>query len=148
LGSQENLPSEIKSNKGRNTYFFIPLLLGIIGLVFQVTKNPKQFWVLMMFFLFTGLAIQFYTNPYIFQPRERDYSLVGSFYIFAIWIGLGVYGLYDGFKDWIAPQLLAPVVVAVCLLAVPTVMAVQNWDDHDRSNRFTANASAKAYLDS
>ncbi len=148
LGSQENLPSEVRDNKGRNTYFFLPLLLGIIGLVFQVTKNPKQFWVLMIFFLFTGLAIQFYTNPYIFQPRERDYSLVGSFYIFAIWIGLGVFGLYDGLKDWLAPKILAPLVVAACLLAVPTVMAVQNWDDHDRSNRFTANASAKAYLDS
>lgn len=148
LGSQDNLPSDILNNPGRNTYFFLPLLLGIIGLVFQVSKDPKQFWVLMMFFLFTGLAIQFYTNPYIFQPRERDYSLVGSFYIFAIWIGLGVYGLYDGFKDWITPKILAPVVVVACLLAVPTVMAVQNWDDHDRSNRFTANSSAKSYLDS
>ncbi len=148
LGSQHNLPSDVEDNKGRNTYFFLPLLLGIIGLVFQISKDPKQFWVLLVFFLFTGLAIQFYTNPYIFQPRERDYSLVGSFYVFAIWIGLGVYGLYDGFKDWLAPKILAPIVVVVCLLAVPTVMAVQNWDDHDRSGRFTANASAKAYLDS
>lgn len=148
LGSQHNLPSDIENNKGRNTYFFLPLLLGIIGLVFQISKNPKQFWVLLVFFLFTGLAIQFYTNPYIFQPRERDYSLVGSFYVFAIWIGLGVYGLFDGFKDWLKPKILAPLVVIICLLAVPTVMAVQNWDDHDRSGRFTANASAKAYLDS
>ncbi|MFS4455907.1 DUF2723 domain-containing protein [Maribacter sp. 2304DJ31-5] len=148
LGSQDNLPSDIENNKGRNTYFFLPLLLGIIGMVFQISKNPKQFWVLMIFFLFTGLAIQFYTNPYIFQPRERDYSLVGSFYVFALWIGLGVYGLYDGFKDWLTPKVLAPIVVVACLLAVPTVMAVQNWDDHDRSDRFTANASAKAYLDS
>ncbi|MGB3149473.1 MAG: DUF2723 domain-containing protein [Maribacter sp.] len=148
LGNQNNLPSDIENNKGRNTYFFLPLLLGIIGIVFQISKNPKQFWVLLVFFLFTGLAIQFYTNPYIFQPRERDYSLVGSFYIFALWIGLGVYGLYDSFKDWLTPKILAPAVVIICLFAVPTVMAVQNWDDHDRSNRFTANASAKAYLDS
>ncbi len=148
LGSQDNLPSDIDNNKARNTYFFLPLILGLIGLIFQISKNPKQFWVLAIFFLFTGLAIQFYTNPYIFQPRERDYSLVGSFYVFALWIGLGVYGLFDEFKKWLTPKILAPVVTAICLLAVPTVMAYQNWDDHDRSNRFTANASAKAYLDS
>lgn len=148
LGSQENLPSDIKNNKGRNTYFFLPLILGIIGIVFQFSKDRKQFWVLLVFFLFTGLAIQFYTNPAIFQPRERDYSLVGSFYIFAIWIGLGVYGIYDGFKDVITTKFLAPAVFVITLLAVPSVMVYQNWDDHDRSNRYTANSSAKAYLDS
>ncbi|MCJ7466839.1 MAG: DUF2723 domain-containing protein, partial [Maribacter sp.] len=148
LGSQENLPSDIKNNKARNTYFFLPLILGLIGLIFQVSKNPKQFWVLLVFFLFTGIAIQFYTNPAIFQPRERDYSLVGSFYIFAIWIGLGVYGLFDEFKKWVKPKVLAPAITLICLLAVPSVMAYQNWDDHDRANRYTARASAKAYLDS
>ena len=148
LGSQENLPSDIKNNKGRNTYFFLPLILGIIGLVFQITKNPKQFWVLFVFFMFTGIAIQFYTNPAIFQPRERDYSLVGSFYVFALWIGFGVYGLFDEFKKLIAPKILAPLVTLICLLAVPAVMAYQNWDDHDRSNRFTANSTARSYLDS
>lgn len=148
LGSQDNLPSDIADNKARNTYFFLPLILGIIGLIFQITKNPKQFWVLFLFFLFTGLAIQFYTNPYIFQPRERDYSLVGSFYVFALWIGLGVYGLFDEFRKLLTPKILAPLVTVMCLLAVPTVMAYQNWDDHDRSGRFTARASAKSYLDS
>jgi len=148
LGSQENLPSDVLDNKGRNTYFFLPLILGIIGLIFQVSKNPKQFWALLVFFLFTGLAIQFYTNPYIFQPRERDYSLVGSFYIFAIWIGIGVYGLFDEFRKFIAPKVLAPALTLICLLAVPGLMAFQNWDDHDRSNRYTARSTAKAYLDS
>ncbi|MBG47499.1 MAG: hypothetical protein CML05_04335 [Pseudozobellia sp.] len=148
LGSQNNLPDEIENDKARNTYFLLPLILGIVGILFQIAKNPKQFWVLLIFFLFTGLAIQFYTNPYIFQPRERDYSLVGSFYIFAIWIGLGVYGLFEEFKKYLTPKILAPALTVVCFLAVPTVMAFQNWDDHDRSNRFTANASAKAYLDS
>ena len=90
LGSQSNLPSDWKNNKARNTYFFLPLILGILGIVFQISKNPKQFWVLFVFFMFTGLAIQFYTNPYIFQPRERDYSLVGSFFNFCFWIGIGV----------------------------------------------------------
>ncbi|MFT7189337.1 MAG: hypothetical protein ACI9AV_002615 [Sediminicola sp.] len=147
-GSQENLPSDVLDNKGRNTYFFLPLLLGIIGLIFQITKKPKQFWVLLVFFLFTGLAIQFYTNPSIFQPRERDYSLVGSFYVFAIWIGIGVYGLFDEFKKLLAPQILAPALTLICLLAVPGVMAYQNWDDHDRSNRLTTQSTAKAYLES
>ncbi|PCE63349.1 glycosyltransferase family 117 protein [Sediminicola luteus] len=148
LGSQDNLPSDIANNKGRNTYFFLPLLLGIIGILFQIKKDPKQFWVLLVFFLFTGLAIQFYTNPYIFQPRERDYSLVGSFYVFALWIGIGAYGLYDGFKKFLSPKLAAPVITLACLLAVPGLMAYQNWDDHDRSGRYTANSTAKAYLDS
>ena len=148
LGSQKNLPSEVLNNNGRNTYFFLPLILGLIGLIFQISKNPKQFWVLLVFFLFTGIAIQFYTNPYIFQPRERDYSLVGSFYVFALWIGIGVYGLFDEFRKMLKPKILAPAITLLCLLSVPGVMAYQNWDDHDRSNRYTANASAKAYLDS
>ncbi len=148
LGSQDNLPSDWENNKGRNTYFFLPLLLGIIGLVFQISKNPKHFWVLFVFFMFTGLAIQFYTNPYIFQPRERDYSLVGSFYIFCIWIGIGVYGLFDEFRKFLSPKIAAPLITTLCLLAVPLLMAFQNWDDHDRSNRYTANSTAKAYLDS
>ncbi len=148
LGSQKNLPSDVKNNKGRNSYFFLPLLLGIIGIVFQISSNPKQFWVLFVFFMFTGLAIQFYTNPPIFQPRERDYSLVGSFYAFAIWMGVGVYGLFDVFQKYIKQKAGVIVVVSLSLFAVPLVMASQNWDDHDRSNRFTARASAKAYLDS
>lgn len=148
LGSQENLPSDILDNKARNTYFFLPLLLGIIGIVFQISRNPKQFWVLFVFFMFTGFAIQFYTNPYIFQPRERDYSLVGSFFIFCIWIGLGVYGLFEEAKKLLKPKLAAPVITILCLLAVPALMAFQNWDDHDRSGRYTANSTAKAYLDS
>ena len=148
LGSQENLPSDVLDNKARNTYFFLPLLLGIIGIVFQISRNPKQFWVLFVFFMFTGFAIQFYTNPYIFQPRERDYSLVGSFFIFCIWIGLGVYGLFEEIKKLLKPKLAAPMATILCLLAVPVLMAFQNWDDHDRSGRYTARSTAKAYLDS
>lgn len=147
LGSQKNVPSEIKENKGRNTYFYLPLILGIVGLVVQISKNPKQFWVLFVFFMFTGLAIQFYTNPPIFQPRERDYSLVGSFYVFALWIGIGVYGLYSLCEAYLTSKkrILALLTVSC---SVPLLMAFQNWDDHDRSNRYTARTSAKAYLDS
>lgn len=146
--SQDNLPSDVLNNKARNVYFFLPLILGIIGIFFQISKNPKQFWVLFVFFVFTGLAIQFYTNPYIFQPRERDYSLVGSFFIFCIWIGLGVYGLFEEIRKLAKPKLAAPITAVLCLLAVPLLMAYQNWDDHDRSGRYTANSTAKSYLDS
>ena len=148
LGSQENLPISVIQNKGRNTYYFFPLLLGLVGLIFQLKKNWKQFWVLFVFFLFTGLAIQFYTNPTIFQPRERDYSLVGSFYVFAIWIGLGVYGLFEIFKKYARPRIVLPIVLLACMTCVPLLMAQQNWDDHDRSNRYTALSMAKSYLDS
>ncbi|MEN1783631.1 MAG: DUF2723 domain-containing protein [Bacteroidota bacterium] len=148
LGSQQNLPQEVLDNKARNTYFFLPLLLGIIGMVFQISRNPKQFWVLFVFFIFTGFAIQFYTNPYIFQPRERDYSLVGSFFIFCIWIGMGVYGLFEETRKLLQPKLAAPLTVGLCLLAVPFLMGFQNWDDHDRSGRYTARSTAMAYLNS
>ena len=148
LGPQDNLPTEVLENKGRNTYYFLPLLLGLVGVAFQFKRDKKQFWVLLLFFLFTGLAIQFYTNPPIFQPRERDYSLVGSFYVFAIWIGLGVYGLFDEFSAKIKGKWLAPATVVLCLIAAPLLMAYQNWDDHDRSDRYTARSTAMAYLDS
>lgn len=148
LGSQKNLPTEILENKARNTYFFLPLLLAIIGIVFQISRNPKHFWALLVFFVFTGLAIQFYTNPYIFQPRERDYSLVGSFFIFCIWIGLGVFALFEETKRLLSAKISAPLITTLCLVAVPLLMAYQNWDDHDRSNRYTARSTSKAYLDS
>lgn len=148
LGNQEKLTSEVKNNKGRNTYFFSPLLLGMLGILFQSSRNPRQFWVFLVFFLFTGLAIQFYTNPPIFQPRERDYSLVGSFYAYAIWIGIGAYGLFHLIQKRLHFRGSHWLLFGVCLLSVPVLMAFQNWDDHDRSNRYTARASAMAYLDS
>ena len=148
LGSQDNLPSDVENNKGRNTYFFLPLILGLIGLLFQIKSDKQQFWVLFILFLFTGLALKTYLNERPFEPRERDYALIGSFYIFAIWIGMGVYALFDEFKKLLQPKILAPAVTAVCLLAVPTVMAYQNWDDHDRSDRYTAQSMAKSYLES
>ncbi|GAB2764437.1 glycosyltransferase family 117 protein [Salinimicrobium soli] len=148
LGPQDNLPSDIKNNKARNTYYFLPLLLGLLGLVFQFSKDKKNFWVLLVFFLFTGIALKVYLNERPFEPRERDYALVGSFYVFAIWIGFGVYALFDILKDYIKPKIAVPIVVVASLLAVPTVLASENWDDHDRSDRYTALAMAKMYLDS
>ncbi|SEL20698.1 Protein of unknown function [Aquimarina amphilecti] len=148
LGSQDNLPNDVLKNKARNTYYFLPLLLGLIGFVFQLQKDKKNFWVLLAFFLFTGLALKIYLNERPFEPRERDYALVGSFYVFAIWIGFGVYALFDLLKNSLKPKLLAPIITGICLLAVPVLLAAQNWDDHDRSNRYTAQAMAKMYLQS
>ena len=148
IGPQKNLPSDVKNNKARNTYYFLPLILGLIGLIFQFKKDTRNFWVLLVLFLFTGIALKIYLNERPFEPRERDYALVGSFYVFAIWIGFGVYALYDLVKDYLRPKLAAPIVVLVTLLAVPTLMASENWDDHDRSDKYTATAMAKMYLDS
>ncbi|QCX37201.1 DUF2723 domain-containing protein [Aureibaculum algae] len=148
LGSQHNLPAEVKENKGRNTYYFFPLILGLIGLLFHIKYDKKNFYVLFLFFAFTGLAIIFYTNPKPFEPRERDYAVVGSFYVFAMWIGFGVLAIYQQLKDKINPKTLAIATSVICLLAVPTLMASQNWDDHDRSGRYATRNNAKAYLDS
>ena len=148
LGSQDDLPSDMKNNKARNTYFFLPFILGLIGLFFHFKKDKKGFWVLMVFFLFTGIALKIYLNERPFEPRERDYALVGSFYVFAIWIGFGVYAIFDSIKKYLKPSFAAPIAIVVCLLAVPTVLASQNWDDHDRSDRYSALAMAKMYLDS
>jgi MFS family permease len=148
LGSQDNLPTDVLNNKGRNVYFFLPLLLGIIGLAFHANKDQKSFYVLLALFLFTGLALKIYLNERPFEPRERDYALVGSFYVFAIWIGFGVYAIYDFMKKYIQPKIAGPIVIAVSFLAAPVLMASENWDDHDRSDKYTAIAMAKNYLNS
>jgi hypothetical protein len=148
LGSQQNLPQDVLNNKGRNVYFFLPFILGLIGLLYHANKDLKSFYVLLVLFLFTGLALKIYLNERPFEPRERDYALVGSFYVFAIWIGFGVYAIYDTIKKYLKPNLAGPIVIAASLLAAPVLMASQNWDDHDRSNKYTAIAMAKAYLTS
>ncbi|MDO5104338.1 DUF2723 domain-containing protein [Capnocytophaga sp.] len=148
LGSQENLPSDVLNNKARNTYFFLPLLLGLIGLIFMLLRSEQKTWVVFVLFMFTGLALKVYLNERPFEPRERDYALVGSFFTFAIWIGVGVFALFDILKQYVTPKIAVPLTVCVTLLAVPTLMAYQNWDDHDRSGKYSAQAIAHAYLDS
>ncbi len=148
LGSQDNLPTDVLKNKGRNTYFFLPFILGLIGLMYHASKDRKSFYVLLSLFLFTGIALKIYLNERPFEPRERDYALVGSFYVFAIWIGFGVYSLYESAKKHLAPKIAGPILIAGSLLAVPVLMGFQNWDDHDRSDKYTAVAMAKAYLSS
>ena len=146
--SQDNLPTDVVDNKARNTYYFLPLLLGLAGFFFLMYSDLKRFWVLLVFFFLTGVAIQFYTNVRPFEPRERDYSVVGSFYVFAIWIGFGVYAIYDLLRARIKSKLLAPIITLACLVIVPGVLAANNWDDHDRSGKYTANAMARKYLES
>ena len=148
LGPQDHLTSDVLNNKGRNVYFFLPFLLGLIGLMYHANKDLKSFYVLMALFLFTGIALKIYLNERPFEPRERDYALVGSFYVFAIWIGFGVYALYESACAYLKPKISGPIVIAASLLAVPVLMAAQNWDDHDRSGKYTAVAMAKAYLTS
>ncbi|MES2747890.1 MAG: DUF2723 domain-containing protein [Bacteroidota bacterium] len=148
LGSQNNLPTDVVNNKGRNTYYFLPFIIGLIGLMYHAQRDRKSFYVLLTLFLFTGLALKIYLNERPFEPRERDYALVGSFYVFAIWIGFGVYAIYEIVKEKLAPKIASPLVIGATLLAVPVLMASQNWDDHDRSDKYTAVAMAKAYLES
>ena len=148
LGSQQNLPQDVQNNKGRNTYFFLPFILGIIGILFHAKRDVKSFYVLLVLFLFTGIALKIYLNERPFEPRERDYALVGSFYVFAIWIGIGVFAIFDFLRKWIQPKIALPIVFVVTLLAAPVLLASQNWDDHDRSNKYTALSNAKGYLES
>jgi MFS family permease len=148
LGEQDYLPSDALNNKGRNVYYFIPLLLGIIGAIYHARKNPKSFYILLTLFLFTSFALKIFLNEKPFEVRERDYVLVGSFYAFAIWIGIGVYAIHAALKRYVTTRIAMPAVLASAFLCAPLLMAKENWDDHDRSGKYTAIAMAKAYLDS
>lgn len=147
LGDQSDMPEHRKSDRSRNVYFALPLILGLIGIYYQTVKDKNNAWVVTLLFLMTGLAIVVYTNHKPFEPRERDYAFVGSFYVYAIWIGLGVIGLYEMLRERVQHKHLSWAVTAVTML-VPVLMVAENWDDHDRSNRYTAREVAKAYLDS
>lgn len=148
LGNQEFLPDKYKNQPSRNTYYFFPLLLGLIGLLYHSSKHNNDFRVVMALFIMTGIAIVIYLNQTPFQPRERDYAFAGSFYAFSIWIGIGVVALYDSLKSLIKGRLTSLISVFLSLLLVPGIMAQQNYDDHDRSGRFTARDIAKNYLSS
>jgi len=146
LGNQKTLPDSLKNNKARNTYFFLPLLLGLIGAFFHYKQDQKNFWVVMLLFIMTGLAILVYLNQTPNQPRERDYAYVGSFYAFAIWIGLGVLSLVYQLKKNLPEIVSAVLVTVICLVFVPGVMARENWNDHDRSDRYTCRDFGANYL--
>ena len=147
LGPQKNLPTDLKNNKARNTYYFIPLILGLIGLIFLYKQDFKNFWPLIILFLFTGLALKFYLNERIYEPRERDYALVGSFYTFCIFIGYSFLAIFKFFEKKINNHITL-IITSILCFSCPIILATNNWDDHDRSERYTAQSLAKAYLDS
>ena len=150
LGNQDNAPEILKHNKAKNHYFLLPLLLGIIGLFFQFDKDKRGSWLTFLLFFMTGIAIVIYLNQPPYQVRERDYAYAGSFYAFAIWIGFAVAAIYEWIQDFMKGkhQVVTASIVSLLLLGVPALMAQQNWDDHDRSNRRTAVEMATNYLNS
>lgn len=140
LGDQSDAPAVLKDNKGKNHYYFLPLLLGLIGLCFQFGKDKRGCWLNFLMFFMTGIAIVIYLNQPPYQVRERDYAYAGSFYFFTVWIGLAVAAIYEWISDILKGKgqgVVAAAATVACLL-VPTLMAAQNWDDHDRSGRRTA----------
>lgn len=154
LGDQSKLPDSLKNNRGHNVYYMLPLLLGLLGICWQLSRKGegrKQFWVVFTLFFMTGIAIVLYLNQTPYQPRERDYAYAGSFYAFSIWIGFGVMCLYDMLERVTRSQAgkgAIALVLSVLCLGVPALMAQQNWDDHDRSGRTVARDFGYDYLQS
>ena len=157
LGDQAALPTELRENKGHNVYYMLPLLLGIIGIVYQLSKKREGvqgFSITFLLFFLTGLAIVIYLNQTPYQPRERDYAYAGSFYAFCIWIGMAVPALVEACASFCKKQksdglrTVLAIVFAVLCLGVPALMAQQNWDDHDRSGRYACRDFGANYLKS
>ena len=151
VGDQTFLPSDLKNNKGHNVFYCLPLILGLIGLFWQAYKGDKgiqQFWIVFFLFFMTGLAIVLYLNQTPGQPRERDYAYAGSFYAFAIWIGLGVAAISEWLAKKMKKETPAAVIASVACLLVPIQMVSQTWDDHDRSGRYTCRDFGQNYLNS
>jgi len=148
LGDLDNIPGDLKNNQGNNKYYFFPLLIGLAGMFWQYKANKNGFWPVMIFFIMTGFAIILYLNQYPNQPRERDYAYAGSFYAFAIWIGMGFMFLYEQIQKYLGSKTSAIVTFLVLFAASTLLMATQNWDDHDRSGRYTARDIGANYLKS
>ncbi len=151
VGPKDNMPDFMKNDPSRNTYYFLPLLFGLIGMFYQYNRGKKgkeTFSVTMLLFVLTGIAIVVYLNQYPFQPRERDYAYAGSFYAFAIWIGLAVPALYSVVNKVIKGVPGAALVTLVSIVLVPGILAAENWDDHNRSGRYMTRDYAKNYLES
>ncbi|MFA5971768.1 MAG: DUF2723 domain-containing protein [Lentimicrobiaceae bacterium] len=146
LGDQSNLPDSM-SNAAHNKFYFLPLILGLIGLYYHLRKHSDGFLVVLLLFFMTGIAIVMYLNITPYQPRERDYAFAGSFYAFAMWIGLGVLALWDMMKK-VNEKYIAIPITAVCLLLVPAIMAKEGWNDHSRANKYATRDFAEDYLNS
>jgi hypothetical protein len=143
-----DLPGDMKTDPSRNKYYLLPLILGLAGMFYQLNRDNKNWGIILLLFIMTGIAIVFYLNQYPNQPRERDYAYTGSFYFFSVWIGLGVLYLYELFSKITNEKIAASAAGALCFFAVPVIMGTQNWDDHDRSGRYLARDVASDYLNS
>lgn len=146
LGDQSQAPAYLKENKGKNHYYLLPLLLGLIGMFFQYAKDKRGCWLTFLMFFMTGIAIVIYLNQQPLQVRERDYAYAGSFYFFCIWIGLGVTAMISFISGKTGKSRIASTAVSLAALCIPALMAAENWDDHDRSNRYTAVEMARNHL--
>ena len=148
IGANKKVPDVIGSNKGRNNYFMIPFVLGLIGMFYQFIKDTKNFSVVALLFVMLGVAIVVYLNSPPTEPRERDYIYAGSYYAFAFWIGLAIIGIAELLKNFLKQGKVAAIAATLLGLSAPTIMAAQGWDDHNRSNRFFSVDSAANYLNS
>lgn len=148
LGDLSAEPTHFSNNAGRNAYYFLPFLLGLIGLLFQLNKSYRDMLVVSLLFFMTGFAIVIYLNQTPYQPRERDYAYAASFYAFAMWIGMGVLAIFSLLRRYIKGITAAIIPTLLCLVLVPGIMAKENWNDHDRSDRYTARDFARNYLNS
>ena len=145
LGNQDNLPKSM-SNSGRTEFYFLPLILGLIGLFYHIKRDMKNSWVVFLLFFMTGLAIVIYLNQTPYQPRERDYAYAGSFYAFCIWIGFGLLGVVEMLQKVMKNKMAVSVVAFVLCLSVPTVMAASGWEGHNRAEKTSALDWGKNYL--
>ncbi len=148
LGPQENLPREVAENAARNKYYFLPFLLGLLGLIWYVNRDQRNFMVVMWLFIMMGIALVVYFNTQPAEPRERDYVYAGSFYAFSMWIGLGLLALREVVAKFIKREYVPTAVATAIALVVPTILAAENWDDHDRSHRTWARDLGWNYLQS
>lgn len=148
VGGQTDLPESMYANPSRNVYYLLPLLIGVVGLIWHFRKDRRFASIVALLFFFTGAAIVIYLNQTPVQPRERDYAYAGSFYAFSIWIGLGVLGCMDFLSKKFSLKISTITAGLVCLLAAPVLLVSENWDDHDRSGRSLARDMAYNYLTS
>ncbi|WP_437922322.1 glycosyltransferase family 117 protein [Sphingobacterium sp. LRF_L2] len=148
IGGQNNLPSSAKSDPSRNTYFFLPLIIGLLGAFWHFGKKQRDAGVVGLLFFFTGIAIVLYLNQTPLQPRERDYAYAGSFYAFSIWIGLGVLAIADFLSKKTNAKVAGYTAAAIGVLAGPVILIAQNYDDHNRSEKTLARDMARNYLES
>ena len=148
IGASKNVPDVLASNKGRNNFFMIPFVLGLIGMFYQFIKDTKNFSVIALLFVMLGVAIVVYLNSPPTEPRERDYIYAGSYYAFAFWIGFSIIGIAELLKNFLKQGKVAAISATLIGLSAPAIMAAQGWDDHNRANRFFSVDSAANYLNS